>query len=259
MLDWTLICYAIALLVGLMASLLSTAVVQVVARRVNFVDRPDGGRKNHKTPVAYGGGFAVYVAMLAGTAAAYAVARYASIDIMNSGVTGADFRILRGLLLASTLTVLLGLIDDRFGMRGRYKLLGQIGIAALLMAYGLKITQFGLLGEVYQLGWLGLPITLVWILGTTNAINLIDGIDGLASSVGAVLCLTVAAITALHGHFAEAAIVLALAGALIGFLKYNFAPATIYLGDTGSMLIGLVVGALAVHTSNKAPAAVAMA
>ncbi len=260
MLDSTQVSYGIALIAALIASLISTGVVRSLARRIDFVDRPDGGRKNHKAPVSLGGGLAVFVAMLAGTGVAFAFARYSGLDILNrSPAGGYDLPVMRGLLLASFLTVLLGLIDDRYTLRGRYKLLGQIGIAGVLMYFGLRITQFGLLGEVHQLGWLSLPITLIWILGTINAINLIDGIDGLASSVGAVLCLTVAAITGMHGHFAEAIIVLALAGALLGFLRYNFAPASIYLGDTGSMLIGLVVGALAVNTANKAPAAVAMA
>ncbi|MEM6329831.1 MAG: MraY family glycosyltransferase [Planctomycetota bacterium] len=260
MLDATALCYTLALAIGLLASLVATGVMQSLAHRVGFIDRPDGGRKNHKRPVALGGGLAVYAAMLAGVGVAYGFAKYQGIDILNAASLGGyDLPILRGLLVASTLTVLLGLLDDRFALRGRYKLLGQVGIAGYLIYCGLQITQVGAFGEVHQLGWVGVPITLVWILGTVNAINLIDGIDGLASSVGAVLCLTVAAITGLHGHFAEAVIVLALAGALLGFLRYNFAPASIYLGDTGSMLIGLVVGVLAVHTSNKAPAAVAMA
>lgn len=263
MFDSTVISYAIAFATALFAGLIATYVVRGVARRINFVDRPDGGRKNHTAPIALGGGVAVFVAMLAGVALSYAFARSRGVDILDVGKLGGyDRPVLLGLLQASVLTVLLGLIDDRFGLRGRYKLLGQIGIASLLVYSGVQITQFGFLNDVYKLGdlqWVGVAVTMVWILGTINAINLIDGIDGLASSVGMVLCLTVAAITGLHGHFAEAAIVLALAGALLGFLKFNFAPASIFLGDTGSMLIGLIVGVVAVHTSNKAPAAIAMA
>jgi UDP-GlcNAc:undecaprenyl-phosphate GlcNAc-1-phosphate transferase len=100
---------------------------------------------------------------------------------------------------------------------------------------------------------------LLWLLGAINAINLIDGIDGLASSVGVVLCLTFAAIMSWKGDAAETVIMLALAGALLGFLRYNFAPASVYLGDAGSMLIGLLIGTVAINSSTKSAATVALA
>jgi len=260
MLSDTLISYVLAVGVAIVAGLIATPLVRRLSRRIGFVDKPDGQRKNHATAVALGGGVAVFFALLAGTGVAYAFARSQGLDILNDAWGNRfDRPVLLGLLQASVLTVLLGLADDFFNLRGRYKLLGQILIATLLVNSGLTIEKFGFMGEIVKLGPLAVPVTMVWLLGTINAINLIDGIDGLASSVGMVLCLTVAAITGINGHFAEAVIMLALAGALLGFLRYNFAPATIYLGDTGSMLIGLVVGVIAVHTSVKSPAAIAMA
>lgn len=260
MIDPIYVTYALAISAGLIAGLVATPIVRALARRVNFVDKPDAGRKLQESAVALGGGVAVYVAMLVGIAVSFAFARSYGIDILGFKAYGPDRPVFLALLQASVLTVLLGLIDDRFGLRGRWKLLGQIGITALLVNSGLRIDGFGFMGEKVVLAeWVAWPVTMVWLLVTINAINLIDGIDGLASSVGTVLCLTVAAITALLGHHAEAFIVLALAGALLGFLRYNFAPASIYLGDTGSMLVGLVVGAIATHTSVKSPAAIAMA
>jgi UDP-GlcNAc:undecaprenyl-phosphate GlcNAc-1-phosphate transferase len=100
---------------------------------------------------------------------------------------------------------------------------------------------------------------LFWLLGAINAINLIDGIDGLASSVGLVLCATIAAITLWQGYVFETLVMLSLAGALLGFLRFNFAPASIYLGDAGSMLIGLLIGGIAIHSSLKSAATVALA
>ncbi|MEM8866547.1 MAG: MraY family glycosyltransferase [Planctomycetota bacterium] len=255
----TTLSYAMAFVVGIAVSLIVTPIVRSVARRINFVDNPDGGRKNHKEPVALGGGVAVFLSMLVAIAVTFAFARYQGLDILNFNQGRADRAVFLGLLQASGLIVLLGLIDDKIGMRGRYKLLGQIGVVCLLMYRGLVIERFGLFGEVIELEWLSYPVTFCWLIGTINAINLIDGIDGLASSVGMVLCLTVAAMAAMLGHFAEAVVVLALAGPLLGFLRYNFAPASMYLGDTGSMLIGLVVGAIAAHSSVKSPAAIAMA
>ncbi|MEM9185014.1 MAG: MraY family glycosyltransferase [Planctomycetota bacterium] len=252
--------YALALGSGLVAGLVATPIVRWLARRWNFVDKPDGDRKHQSSAVALGGGIAVYVAMLSAIAVTFAYARGQDIDLLNFNANTADRPIFLALLVASTLTVLLGLFDDKFGLRGRYKLLCQVAIAGILVYSGLSIDHFGFMGaKVVLPGWLSAPVTLVWLLVTINAINLIDGIDGLASSIGAVLCLTVAAITAMLGYHAEAFIVLALAGAQLGFLRYNFAPASIYLGDTGSMLIGLVVGVIATHTSVKSPAAIAMA
>lgn len=109
------------------------------------------------------------------------------------------------------------------------------------------------------LGLLAIPFTLLWLLGAINAINLIDGIDGLASSVGLVLCLTFAALMGWKGDTAQTIIMIALAGALLGFLRYNFAPASIYLGDAGSMLIGLLIGTIAIISSTKSAATVALA
>src|SRR5690606_31409984 len=91
--------------------------------------------------------------------------------------------------------VVLGLIDDLKGLRGRYKLLGQLAIAALLVWSGVRIDGFSAFGHQVTLGWFVIPATLFWLVGTTNAVNLIDGIDGLAGSVGLILCLTLAAIT----------------------------------------------------------------
>lgn len=250
----TLFSYAIALGIGLVAGLIATLIVRTISRRIGFVDRPDGGRKTHKVPVALGGGLGVYAATLTGILAAFVCARYYELDILN----GQDLPILKGLLKASVVMVLLGLIDDTIALRGRYKIIGQLVIAGLMINAGLRIEQFGMFGVNVQLGWASIPMTLFWLLGTINAINLIDGIDGLASSVGIVLCLTVAFITAMLGHFAETVVVLALAGALCGFLYYNRAPASIYLGDTGSMLVGLIAGVISVHTSVKSPAAIAM-
>jgi UDP-GlcNAc:undecaprenyl-phosphate GlcNAc-1-phosphate transferase len=109
------------------------------------------------------------------------------------------------------------------------------------------------------LGLLAIPFTLLWLLGAINAINLIDGIDGLASSVGLVLCITFAAIMGWRGETVATIIMLALGGSLLGFLRYNFAPATVFLGDAGSMLIGLLIGTIAIASSTKSAATVALA
>ncbi|MEO1496401.1 MAG: MraY family glycosyltransferase [Planctomycetota bacterium] len=230
-----------------------TPLVRRLAVRCDFVDRP-GGRKTQATPVALGGGLAVFAATAITVIAAYVFADWA----MPATFVGDDARHLAGLAAASLATLALGLYDDAANLRGRYKLLGQLIIVSLLVYLGLTIDKFSFFGREISLGWMTIPFSMFWLVGATNAINLLDGIDGLASSIGIVLCLTFAAINGIYGHFPEAVVTLALAGALLGFLRYNFAPASIYLGDAGSMVIGLVIGAIAIQTHTKTPAFIAM-
>lgn len=166
-----------------------------------------------------------------------------------------------GLLGASILICIVGVVDDFVGLRGHYKLAGQIVAALILIGSGLVIRKIALFDQSFEMGILAVPFTLFWLLGAINAINLLDGIDGLAASIGIVLCLTLAAMAFIHGAFFETEmfIALALAGSLAGFLRFNFSPASIYLGDSGSMLIGLVVGAIAIKCSFKEAATVGLA
>lgn len=245
--------YLLALVVGWLVAYLLTPVVRRSAIKLGFVDKP-GGRKVQKQAISLGGGVAVFGGAIVAVAVAFLFADAA----LSVSFFEGDDRFLLGLGLASAATLILGIYDDATNMRGRYKLLGQLAISGLLVYLGLKTDTLGLLGRDFSLGWMAVPFSLFWLLGSTNAINLLDGIDGLASSIGMVLCLTLAAINAYFGQFPEAVVMLAVAGALLGFLRYNFAPASIYLGDAGSMVIGLVIGATALHTQQKAPLAIAM-
>jgi UDP-GlcNAc:undecaprenyl-phosphate/decaprenyl-phosphate GlcNAc-1-phosphate transferase len=254
MFELRLMLYAVAAIAALVAGLLLTPIIRRFARARGFVDCP-GGRKIQAAPIALGGGAAVFGALLIGCLAATLIGLLSDYRVW----TADDFPKLGILFIACVSVVLLGLVDDAIHIRGRYKLLGQLLIAGVIVASGEQIEKFTVFGQTIVLENFAIPLTLFWLLGTMNAINLIDGIDGLAGSVGMVLSLTIAAITAWQGHVGETVIMLALAGAQLGFLRYNFAPASIYLGDAGSMLIGLVIGAVAVHTSVKTPAALALA
>lgn len=245
--------YLLALGAGWLATYLATPLVRTAAVRLGFVDKP-GGRKTQERPIALGGGVAVFVGAIAALAIAFLFADIA----LEATFFDADARLLSGLALAAGATLALGVYDDATNLRGLYKLAGQLLIAGMLVYLGLRMDHFELFGNEITLGWLAVPFSMFWLVGSTNAINLLDGIDGLASGVGLVLCLTLASINALFGHFPEAVVMLALAGSLLGFLRYNFAPASIYLGDAGSMLIGLVIGAIAMQTHAKTPAFVAM-
>lgn len=239
--------------VAFVASVLLTPFVRELARRLGIVDHPDKHRKLHERSIPLGGGVAVAGAVgLAVLAVLFFGGRLQQVILRES------FFII-GFSLAVLAICLVGLADDRFGLRGRQKLTGQIVAASLVVASGLIIQDIQIFSWEIQLGLLAAPFTIFWVLGAINALNLLDGVDGLATSVGIVLSFGLAIIAFMNGHQADAMLALAVAGALLGFLCYNFPPASIFLGDAGSMLIGLVLGVLAIRSSLKGPATIAMA
>lgn len=251
--EYRIATYLLAFGLGWLLTYLLTPAVRATAIRIGFVDNP-GARKKQAKPVALGGGLAVFGGAIGAILCAYLFADWSTPEVF----VGNDARMLVGLAVAALATLLMGMYDDAADLRGRYKLLGQLLIAGMLIYLGFRIEHIGLMGSDIQLGWLIVPASLFWLVGAMNSINLLDGIDGLASGIGVVLCLTFAAINAMYGQFPEAVVMLAMSGALIGFLRYNFAPASIYLGDAGSMVIGLVIGAIAVQTHMKTPAFIAL-
>lgn len=230
-----------------------TPMMRELARMLNIVDRPDGRRKLHARPTPLGGGMAIFAAM-----ALTAVVAMALLPEVRA-LMARESRFLWGLVAAGTAIVTVGLLDDRLQLRGRQKLLGQIMAAALLASSGLYVRRIVLFDFPIDLGVMAVPFTIFWIVGAINALNLIDGMDGLAGSVGVVLSLAIAVMAWMTGHAADALVALTLAGAIAGFLVYNLPPASVFLGDSGSMLIGLVLGALAIHSSIKGAATVALA
>lgn len=230
-----------------------TPLVRRASIRWDIVDRPDGHRKLHASPMPLGGGVAVCVSAFA----ALAGVLVAGLPVRRLSLL--DSRFLLSFVAASVGICALGVIDDRWKLRGRQKLMGQVAIVLLLVWGGLRIDVIEVLGQSLDLGLLAVPFTLFWLLGAINALNLIDGVDGLASSIGIIMSVTLAIMTLLAGHVVDACCALALAGALAGFLIYNRPPAQIYLGDAGSMLIGLILGTLAIRSSLKGPATTALA
>lgn len=231
-----------------------TPAVRRAALRAGLVDRPDGHRKLHTHAIPLGGGLAVFLATTTVLAPLFLVPN-AWIAALKPG----DPRDRLTLLLAAAVIVLLGLVDDRLQLRGRQKLLGQLIAITILVSSGLVIESFALFGYKIDLGLLALPFTYFWLLGAINSVNLLDGIDGLATMLGILLVGTFAGLAALTGRLEVALVAVAFAGALVGFFRYNFPPASVFLGDAGSMLIGLVVGTLAIQGSLKGPGTVLLA
>lgn len=231
---------------------LATPLVRRFAHLIDIVDRPDGFRKLHGREVALGGGLAVFIGMW------LTLLIVSAADPEQLPALSDEWRFLGGFFVSTLGIVILGLFDDRFDLRGRQKLVGQMAMVGLVIAVGFRVEMIELFGLRIELGLLVVPFTMFWLLGAINSLNLIDGVDGLATTVGVVFSLTLAAMAWLNQHTLDAMIALALAGALIGFLLYNRPPASIFLGDAGSMLIGLVLGVLAIRCSLKGPATVAL-
>lgn len=161
-----------------------------------------------------------------------------------------------GLLLAGSLLFLAGLVDDLYDLRPSVKLLAQCAAALVAYAFGFRIEAVTFGGASLDVAALALPLTILWIVGVTNAFNLIDGLDGLATGIGLVALGTTLAVALMLGNAEVATVCAALAGALLGFLRYNFRPARIFLGDSGSLFVGFMLAVLSVHGSTKSAAAV---
>jgi UDP-GlcNAc:undecaprenyl-phosphate GlcNAc-1-phosphate transferase len=230
-----------------------TLVVRALAPHVGLTDCPDGHRKLHRKPMPLGGGLAVYVA----TAALLIGLLIASNPYRDS--LQHFSRWILGMLAAAGAMVVLGLLDDRFSLRGRHKLLGQILIVLCLALNGLAISRVSLFGWECDLGPLTIPFTVFWLLGAINAINLLDGMDGMVTVLGTILAGTFAVLAVVTGRYEVAAVALTFTGALLGFLCFNLPPASIFLGDAGSMLIGLLLGILAIKGSMKGAGTVLLA
>ncbi|WP_018086326.1 MraY family glycosyltransferase [Desulfurispora thermophila] len=172
-----------------------------------------------------------------------------------------------GLLLGLTIIMALGMTDDIKDISPRTKLLGQILAALLVVPFGIKVGFLTnpLNGQLIWLGWWSVPVTVFWLVAVTNAVNLIDGLDGLAGGVSLIAALTMAAVAwtqwhffGLGGQYEVIALALLLAAALLGFLRYNFHPARIFLGDSGSMLLGFALAALSVMGLTKSATAISV-
>ena len=229
---------------ALVGALLLTPLARWAALRVGIVDRPDGQRKLHKHPVPLLGGIAVYLALLVGL-----------LVLRSTGFGGPALAELSNVLMAAAgFVCLLGCIDDTWDLNARFKLLLQICSVLPVVLGGYTIDRILAFGYPIELGWLGVPLTVLWLVGCINALNLLDGMDGLAAVVGLSTSAMLAIIASNMGHDHVAVIAIALAGALAGFLVYNLPPASIFLGDSGSMVIGLVVGLLSMQGAIKTQA-----
>jgi UDP-GlcNAc:undecaprenyl-phosphate GlcNAc-1-phosphate transferase len=214
--------FGATLLLSLGLGLYLTPIVRNAAIQFGILDQPDGNLKRQTEPVPYLGGIAIYLAFLVTLCIVF------------------ELRVqLLGLLLGSTMMAMLGLFDDLHVIAPRLKLAGQLLAAWVLIRSGISI-QIEWLPD-----WLPVPLTILWLVGITNAVNILDVSDGLASGVAAIAAMGLFVVAVLNGNLLIATTTLALVGSLTGFLRYNQPPARIYLGDTGSLFVGFMLAALA--------------
>jgi UDP-GlcNAc:undecaprenyl-phosphate GlcNAc-1-phosphate transferase len=245
----------VAVLVAAVAGAVLTPALVGMATRWRLYDRRVGPRHVHPRPVPFLGGVAVFLAMAAGLAVVAAL-HLGAHDA--AGPTG-RVRLFATVLVGGGTLLLAGLADDLLGLRPIQKLLIQSAAALAVYAAGLRVGVVDLrVGGDLALGGLALPFTVLWIVGITNAFNLIDGLDGLASGVALVTTGTVAAAALALGNGDAAVVCGALLGALLAFLPYNFNPARIFLGNAGSQFVGFLLAILSVHGSLKSATAVMM-
>jgi len=231
---------ALTSVVALVVSLVVTPIVRLVAERYDLLDQPDAARKIHQQPVPRLGGFAIAIAF----AVALGFAAVATLDLNAGGILRPNRA--PAILAGAGLLVVVGIIDDIRGMRALVKLGWQIAAAVLAFSLGLSLERVHLPWGTVDLGLLALPITVAWIVAVINAINLIDGLDGLATGVVLTALGAFALLAASDGVDPTLPIIAAAGGAAIGFLAYNVHPASIIMGDTGSMFLGFVVGAVSI-------------
>ncbi|MBD5634305.1 MAG: undecaprenyl/decaprenyl-phosphate alpha-N-acetylglucosaminyl 1-phosphate transferase [Candidatus Eremiobacteraeota bacterium] len=240
--------YFLALGTAFVTALLATPQVRTLALKVGVLDSV-GDRRMHDEPKPRIGGIAVYLALVSSLFVTIGFALHTT--LFHSANDTQDFF---GLLFGGTLIMLVGVWDDIMGMRPRSKFLAQVVVAIVSMIYGFHIPGFEIPGSgkyVNLPAYVDYPITLVWYLGMMNAINFLDGLDGLLAGVTAISGVFLFAIASAHGHVGAALVLCALIGGALGFLPYNFNPAKIFLGDTGSLLIGYVFATVSLLITAK--------
>ena len=224
-----------ALVLAVVISFAATPLVKNLAYKVGAIDVPKDNRRMHKTPTPRLGGLAIFIAFL------FSVLLFAEID-----------RQMQGILLGAIMIVILGVLDDILTLKALPKFLVQIAAAGVAVYHGCVIQFLSnpnvFSAETYlNLGWLSVPVTIIWIVAITNAVNFIDGLDGLAVGVSAISTASLLVIALMVQETEICIILAALLGACLGFIPYNKNPAKIFMGDTGSTSLGFILACLSVQ------------
>ena len=225
----------LALLAAAIISCLTTPLVKTLSVKYGAVDVPRDGRRMHDHPIPRMGGLAIFFGFTASV-------------LIFVGLNNAK----KGMLAGAVIIVILGVLDDKYSLPAKPKFLVQIIAALVAVLAGSRIEVLSnpnifSADPVWELGWLSIPVTVIWIVAITNAVNLIDGLDGLACGVSTISSATMLIIALMFSELDVAVMMAALAGACIGFLPYNFNPAKIFMGDTGATFLGFIMATVSVE------------
>lgn len=224
-----------ALAVSLVVAFIFTPVAKALAQKVGAMDVPKDNRRMHHHPIPRMGGLAIFLGFLLSTLI------FVPLDTQ-----------LRGMLLGSVIIVVLGIFDDIYSLHAGFKFVVQI-VAALVAVLSGNVIQIISNPNIFSsnpywdLGALAMPVTVIWIVAITNAVNLIDGLDGLAVGVSAISSMTLMVIALVVSEPVVAILMAALVGGCLGFMPYNLNPAKIFMGDTGSTFLGFVLGVVSIQ------------
>ncbi|MCH6266542.1 glycosyltransferase family 4 protein [Neobacillus citreus] len=218
----------LTLVVCFLVTIFITPLVKRFSFIIGAIDYPNK-RKNHQSVMSRLGGLAIYISFTTGI-------------IIMKPENQSSFAI----IISSLIIVITGFLDDIFELSARHKLIGQLAAACTVVFLGdLQVEFINLpFGGKLQFGLLSIPITILWIVGITNAINLIDGLDGLAAGVSSIALITISGMAILQGNLYVLTVGLILLASTLGFLIYNFHPAKIFMGDTGALFLGFIISVL---------------
>lgn len=236
-------------IISIIISAALTPLVKRFAVKIKAIDIPKDNRRVHKKPIPLLGGLAIYFSFII------------TVIAKAGDLTKSE----KGIIIGATIIVIGGFLDDKFDIRPWQKLLFQIAAALSLVIFGVSIERitnpFAAPGiDTYvSIGMLYIPLTIIWVVGITNALNLIDGLDGLAAGVAFISAVTIFIIALMNARHDAAILTCILAGSILGFLPYNFNPASIFMGDTGAQLLGFLLAAISIEGAIKSAAAFAIA
>jgi UDP-GlcNAc:undecaprenyl-phosphate/decaprenyl-phosphate GlcNAc-1-phosphate transferase len=226
--------YLMPFAIAMVIAMASLPLLARVATRWGIVDRPSM-RKVHEAPVPRIGGIAMAIAVF--------LAAFIAIDMQPAD---------RWFLLAAAVLVAFGASDDRYDLDYRVKFIGQfLAVGIVVVAGDVQVRAITLDDRIMLPAWISMPLTVLFLIGITNAVNLADGLDGLAGGTTFLCLCAVALLSSVGDHNAGPALSLAFAGAILGFLRFNTYPATVFMGDAGSQLLGFTIGVLSIRATQS--------
>ena len=220
----------IAIVFATLMAFVMTPIVRVIAYRIGAVDVPKDNRRMHKVPTPRLGGLAIFFSFVLSVIIFY--------DTSNTTIA---------ILISCTIIVIMAMLDDVFKLRAVIRFIVQIAAAVVVVSQGIVIEHINIFDRYIHFGYLAIPITVIWIVGLTNAVNFIDGLDGLSCGLSSISAIFLLVVTLIIGEYQVALLIAILTGSCLGFLPFNMNPAKIFAGDTGAMFLGFILSVVSIQ------------